>query len=254
MPLTTETIQTALQEKAVLILFSNGDGLRNEFDIAYKKASAESSDIVFMRIDPAAEPELAAQYEIGDKPVMLALYKGEILARRSRPWGSDVPLAIEMLKTSLKADLPKEIVNVSEEKQLVVDTKPFKVTDATFQKEVVDHGLPVLVDFWAEWCGPCRMVNPILEKLAAEYAGQIRIAKVNVDENPGLSQTFRVMSIPTIMIFKEHHLIFNQPGALPEAAFRDLIQQTIALDMSKAHEGHNHDDHDHDHDHDHDEE
>ena len=75
------------------------------------------------------------------------------------------------------------------------------VTDATFQKEVVDysHELPVLVDFWAEWCGPCKMVAPIMEKMAAEFAGKVRIAKVDTDANQGLSQAFRIMSIPTIM-------------------------------------------------------
>jgi thioredoxin 1 len=73
------------------------------------------------------------------------------------------------------------------------------------------------------------MVSPILEKLAKEYAGQIRVAKVNVDENQGLAQAFRIMSIPNIMIVKQRTVIFNQPGALPEAALRDLIKQAIAL-------------------------
>ena len=107
------------------------------------------------------------------------------------------------------------------------------VTDASFAADVLQSDKPVLVDFWAEWCGPCRMVAPTLEKLAKEFAGQIRIAKVNVDENPGVAQAFRVMSIPNIMIIKNRTMIFNQPGALPEPAFRDLITQSIALDMSK---------------------
>ena len=107
------------------------------------------------------------------------------------------------------------------------------VTDASFQSDVLEHDKPIMVDFWAEWCGPCRMVAPTLEKLAKEFAGQIRIAKVNVDENPGVAQAFRIMSIPNIMIIKNRTMIFNQPGALPEPAFRDLITQAIALDMSK---------------------
>ena len=75
------------------------------------------------------------------------------------------------------------------------------------------------------------MVAPILEKLAAEYAGKIRIAKVDTDANPGLSQAFRIMSIPTIMLIKQRTIVFSQPGALPEPAFRDLIDQLIALEI-----------------------
>jgi thioredoxin 1 len=105
------------------------------------------------------------------------------------------------------------------------------VTDATFEAEVLNYELPVLIDFWAEWCGPCRMVAPTLEKLAKEYAGKVRIAKVNVDENPGLSQAFRIMSIPTIMLIKQRTVVFSQPGALPEAAFRDLLNQLIVLEL-----------------------
>ena len=108
-----------------------------------------------------------------------------------------------------------------------------KVSDASFDADVLKSGVPVVVDFWAEWCGPCRQVAPTLEKLAKEYAGQIRVAKVDVDSNPGLSQAFRVMSIPTIMLVKEKTIVFSQPGALPESAFRDLIKQLIDLDMSK---------------------
>jgi len=108
---------------------------------------------------------------------------------------------------------------------------PVNVTDDTFQAEVIDTDMPVLVDFWADWCGPCKMVAPILDKLAKEFAGQIKIAKVDVDENQGLAQSFEIMSIPNMMAVKNKTIVFNQPGALPEESLRDLIQQLIDLEV-----------------------
>ncbi len=116
----------------------------------------------------------------------------------------------------------------------MIHSTPLKVTDDSFEQDVINSELPVLVDFWAEWCGPCRQIGPILDKLAAEYAGKILIAKVNVDENQGLSQNFQVMSIPNLMLIKQRTIVFNQAGALPEPIMRDLIEQLITLDVSAA--------------------
>jgi thioredoxin 1 len=220
-----------LSDKPALILFTSGDGVRGDFSTAFKKAVAEQQGIVIAQIDPSRNPKAAARFGVGDKPVLVGWYCGEEVVRRHKPWGTDLPLAIEMMESRVKTMTPDVVEEKKPEpvKKAVVDTKPFIVTDATFQKEVIDYHLPVLVDFWAPWCGPCKMVAPILEKLAAEFAGQIRVAKVNTDENQGLSQNFQIMSIPTIMLIKEKTIVFSQPGALPESAFRDLIKQLIAL-------------------------
>ena len=100
------------------------------------------------------------------------------------------------------------------------DGTPQVVTDATFAQEVVaaSAGLPVLVDAWAEWCGPCRMIAPVLEQLAAEANGRYKIAKLNVDENPRTSQQFGIRSIPTMLIFKNGKLVDQLIGALPKQA------------------------------------
>ncbi len=221
-------------KKPALILFSNGDGLRSDFTVAFKKAAEEHSQVMFARLDPSHNPVAAARFETGDKPVMIGWHNGAEVLRRSKPWGTDVTLAVELLRANIQE--PASIVTngdhqVDNNNIQPVESKPVAVTDATFEQEVLNHDKPVLVDFWAEWCGPCRMVAPTLEKLAAEFAGQVRIAKVNVDENPGLSQAFKVMSIPTIMLIKQRTIVFSQPGALPEPAFRDLIQQLIALEL-----------------------
>lgn len=235
--LTDDTIDSVLQgDKPVMILISNGEGLRGDFVTAFRKASSESKDIVFARLDPSQNPVAAARFEAGSKPVLLGWYCGETLLRRSKPWGTDMPLALEQMNAKIAEINPAALESAdedseTEEKPVAVEDAPIAVTDDTFQRDVIDYHLPVLVDYWAEWCGPCRMVAPILDKLAKEFAGQIRIAKVDVDSNPGLSQTFRIQSIPTLMMVKNRTIVFSQPGALPEASLRDLITQLIALEV-----------------------
>jgi len=100
------------------------------------------------------------------------------------------------------------------------DGKPQVVTDATFAQDVVaaSSAVPILVDAWAEWCGPCRMIAPVLDQLAAESNGRYQIAKLNVDENPRTSQQFGIRSIPTMLIFKNGKLVDQIVGAVPKQA------------------------------------
>ncbi|MGE3151382.1 MAG: thioredoxin [Nitrospiraceae bacterium] len=103
------------------------------------------------------------------------------------------------------------------------------VTGATFEQEVLRSPVPVLVDFWAVWCGPCRMVAPILDELAREWNGAVRVAKVNVDENPELAQQFGVQSIPTLILFDQGQIKDRFVGALPKARMKERIERTVDL-------------------------
>jgi thioredoxin 1 len=101
--------------------------------------------------------------------------------------------------------------------------EPIHVTDAAFEKVVIQSPIPVIVDFWASWCSPCRMVAPILEKLAKEYAGKILVAKVNTEDNPQWAQRYDIKSIPTMLFFSRGKIIFRQVGAMQEVTLREVL-------------------------------
>ena len=101
------------------------------------------------------------------------------------------------------------------------------ITDASFDQEVMHSSLPVVVDFWAPWCGPCRMVAPILDRLAGEMRGRVKIAKINVDENPLAAGRFGVQAIPTMLIVKDGRVVDQWAGALPEQAMRSRLARVI---------------------------
>ena len=101
---------------------------------------------------------------------------------------------------------------------------PFAVTDTSFEDEVVQSETPVLVDFWAEWCGPCKMIAPVLDQIADEQDGKLKIAKLNVDENPSLMQKFGIRGIPTMILFKGGQPVETLVGFMPKTAILGKVQ------------------------------
>lgn len=101
------------------------------------------------------------------------------------------------------------------------------VSDASFEEDVLNNGTPVLVDFWAEWCGPCKMIAPVLEEVATEYAGKLRIAKVDVDANPDIPGKFGIRGIPTLILFKNGNAEATKVGALSKSQLIEFIDANL---------------------------
>lgn len=98
-----------------------------------------------------------------------------------------------------------------------------QITDGNFEQEVLQSDVPVLIDFWAPWCGPCRAVGPIIDELATEYDGKVRVVKMNVDENPATPTKFGIRAIPTLVLFKKGETVEQITGAVTKAALKELI-------------------------------
>ncbi|HLJ61555.1 MAG TPA: thioredoxin [bacterium] len=107
-------------------------------------------------------------------------------------------------------------------------TKPASVTEKTFDTDVLKAGTPVLVDFWATWCGPCKMIAPIVEEIAGEYEGKLRVMKLDVDENSGIAARYSIMSIPTLGIFRSGELVERIVGYMPKEALKKRIDAALS--------------------------
>jgi thioredoxin 1 len=237
-------------DQPILLMLSHGETLSSDLTKALEKAKKDGLEVVRVNVDE--EPEYGKQFDIGKHPVLIAWHCGEVLSRRSRPWGTDADQIISSVKPLVKAATPAKMgakeAKPTKEEKTIMDAKekeskdkavvpqahpdhPVEVTDQTFMELVINSSLPVIIDFWAEWCGPCRMVAPIFDKLAKEYQGKVMIAKVDVDANPMLSQQFQIQSIPTMMFVKEGKIVGKSVGAAPEGALRDVIKQLIDLQI-----------------------
>ena len=102
-----------------------------------------------------------------------------------------------------------------------------EVTDTSFKQEVLDSEVPVLVDFWAPWCGPCRMVAPVVEEISSQYEGKIKVVKVNTDENPNVASQYGIRSIPTLMIFKDGQKVDMVVGAVPKTTLANTLEKYL---------------------------
>jgi thioredoxin 1 len=237
----TKSVEIALDGSLPVLIWLSPEGYSSSSDLRKALEAAATKykkKLSVFTVDVTENLTLGERFEVGKGPLLVGWYDGEVVKRRNRPWATDVAgiadSLVELLPVNQVVDDDDEALTEKESKDKIVNNKPVAVTDATFEADVLKSEVPVLVDFWAEWCGPCRMVAPVLEKLAGEYAGKVRIAKVDVDSNPGLSNAFQIRSIPTLMFIKQGKIVGQTAGALPEPALRDAIEQLLALEIPAA--------------------
>jgi len=109
----------------------------------------------------------------------------------------------------------------------MADEGLFHATDGNFEPEILKSDIPVMVDFWAPWCGPCHIIAPVIEELAKEYAGKVKVAKMNVDENPATPSRYGIRGIPTVILFKDGQIFDQIVGAVPKSKVEDMIKKAL---------------------------
>ncbi len=226
-----------------LLVWDARRGLPGELEDSLNQvARAEAGRLLVARLDAADNPRTAARY--GDTTPALVLFQdgqpfagpvtgltpdslrahvAHLLGRGSQPAASQ-PAASQPAASQPAASQPAVEPAAG---SAGGPSRPVTVTDATFQQEVFNSSVPVVVDFWAPWCGPCQMIGPVLERIAAEYSGRVKIAKVNVDEHQQYAGQYGVRGIPTLLIVKDGKVVDRLVGALPEPALRQRIKSFL---------------------------
>ncbi|WP_238625597.1 thioredoxin [Aggregatilinea lenta] len=229
MPLNTndQSIDRVLNSGLPVALVLSSDGLDGALDEALRQVAKDhAGNLLVTRLDTQANPQTAALFS-GPLPALIGYRDGQEVDRAAALTPASFRAHVDFLLG--RGARPAEPEPVRAQAAASAPAKPVVVTDATFQAEVVNSDLPVVVDLWAPWCGPCRMIAPVLEKMAGEYAGTLKIAKVNVDENPRTSAMFNVRSIPTLLVFRGGKVVDRIVGAAPEPALRQRIQSALAV-------------------------
>lgn len=190
------------------------------------RARAEAGKLLVVKVKKEDNPELVKRYAIRAPYVFITFRDGREVARFDNPTRTEAGELVEHLfgrgtgpSTAVRS--PKSEPRASSEGGTLT------ITDGSFERDVVNSTLPVVVDFWAPWCGPCRMVSPALEKVAVDFAERLRVAKMNVDENPKTAERYQVSSIPTLLFMKRGQAVDRIVGALPESQIRLKVEQFL---------------------------
>ncbi len=216
----------------VVLVFADGP---TPLDETLKQLAREHAGrLLIVKVAAADNPASVRRFEVHALPALATVRDGQTLTTAAAVTRAELIPHVDYLlgqgpRPRRPAAADSNQTKAGAAPRGAANGHPLIVTDANFEAEVLRAAEPVLVDFWAPWCGPCRTVAPVVEKLAGELAGRVRVAKVNTDENPGLSQRFDIQSIPTMMIFRGGQVVTRWAGAAPEPAIRQRLRQAVGV-------------------------
>lgn len=208
----------------VMLIFLPGSPPADLSSELNRLAGEHAGKLLIAQVKIKDNPESARRYDVQTGPTLIGFQNGQMATRQDLIGGQELGKFAQFLlgKGPNPASMPKPTA------QTEPQGEPKIVTDRTFDQEVLHSRVPVLVDFWAPWCGPCRMTEPAVERLAREQAGKLLVAKVNVDENPMLSQRYQILSIPMMLVIKNGTIVDRWAGALPEPNLRGRVMAVLA--------------------------
>jgi thioredoxin 1 len=222
-PITTDdnSIERILGQRLPVLVYFYDSAHRTLDEAVNSIAKAHAGDLLVVRIDAAANPQAYARFERPTLPALVAVKEGRAVSKARAASAADVEAHTQFLLG--KGPQPVEQTTAAPS----TGNKPVQVLDSTFAAEVLQSSVPVLVDFWAPWCGPCRMVAPSLENIAQQYAGKVKVAKLNVDDNPQMARQYSATSIPLLLLFKEGRVVGKLVGAHPQPNIEQLVRQAL---------------------------
>lgn len=215
----------------VALLLWDGDPLDTALDNALRTvAKQDAGDILIAKLNTRENPAAAARVS-GPLPALITYRAGDEATRATALSATAFRAHVDyLLERGPAPAQPSPAANgarATANGANAANAHPIEVSDATFARDVLNSDLPVLVDLWAPWCGPCRMIAPIVEKIAQDYAGRLKVTKLNVDHNPQTAQTYQVQGIPTLLLFKQGRVVDRIVGAAPEILLRGKVDTVL---------------------------
>jgi thioredoxin 1 len=212
----------------VLFLFWNGQGVSDEANqVLLRLAAREAGQLLVAKINARENPEAARHFQVDQTPMLVGVVGSDEVTRVPHPRPGDIERHAEFVLGRAPKPQPESTPKGKAPAGEGQAARPLHIADAAFEQEVLRSELPVLADFWAPWCGPCHMIAPILEKLAREYAGRLKVVKVNVDENTHYAGLFGVQGIPTLLLVRDGKVVNRLVGALPEPYLRAQVERLL---------------------------
>ncbi len=225
-PITTDdnSLDRILGQDLPVLLYLY-DSANPNLDTAFKRVAKENAgNLLVAKIDVSNNTTVKDRFKNPALPALFTLDDGAIESQASHILPEDVDAHADFLMGM--GPLPQETVAETRAKASQ-GALPVHTSEARFKQDVLQSDMPVLVDFWAPWCGPCHAVAPVLDRLAQNYAGQVKIAKLNVDQNPQLARLYQAMSIPMLVMFKGGQPVGKLVGAHPQGNIEQLIRQAL---------------------------